>query len=98
MSEEVEGIPEETTPDPKGTESAQPGGSVLGSIAAGAIAGAGAGVASHLFTGGKMTFAIWLVAYILVISGAKQKWLATIVFVPVAIVVTALMQNLGLSE
>lgn len=57
-------------------------------VSAGAFAGAGAGLAAHLFAGGRLTFPIWIVAYVLVLANVKNKLVATIVFVIVASLVT----------
>lgn len=82
-------------------ENAQPGqqasnkGTILESLGSGAFAGAAAGAAAHHFAGGKLTFPIWIAAYILVISNAKHKLLATIVFVPVAALVSVLLSSLA---
>lgn len=68
---------------------------LIESLGAGAFAGLGAGLASHYMAGGKLTFPIWIAAYVLVISGVKNKMVATIVFVPVAALVTVVMKALN---
>jgi hypothetical protein len=57
-------------------------------VSAGAFAGAGAGLAAHLFAGGRLTFPIWIVAYVLVLANVKNKLVATIVFVIIVSLVT----------
>lgn len=71
---------------------------ILESLGSGALAGAAAGAAAHYFAGGKLTFPIWIAAYVLVIANAKHKLLATIVFVPIAALVSVLLSSFAPGE
>ena len=71
---------------------------ILESLGSGAFAGAAAGAAAHYFAGGKLTFPIWIAAYVLVIANAKHKLLATIVFVPIAALVSVLLSHFAPGE
>lgn len=63
---------EETKQNGATEETAKQKPSSLGEAAgAGAFGGAVAGLASHYFAGGKMTFPIFIIAYILILSGLK---------------------------
>ena len=87
-----------TTGDQGQTTGQKPGGpSPLGEAAgAGAFGGALAGLASHYLAGGKMTFPIFIVAYILILSGLKGwgKLVGLIVFTAVAALVVVVFQHL----
>lgn len=63
---------------------------------AGAFGGAVAGLASHYFAGGKMTFPIFIIAYILILSGLKSwgKLVGVIVFTAVVALVVVVFQHL----
>lgn len=91
MSEETKqnDVPEET-PKQKPTS--------LGEAAGvGAFGGAVAGLAVHCLAGGKMTFPIFIIAYILILSGLKGwgKVVGLIVFTAVAALVVGVFQHLG---
>jgi len=60
-----------------------------------AIGGAAAGLAAHYLAGGKMTFPIFIVAYILILSGLKGlgKLVGIIVFTAVAALVVVVFQR-----
>lgn len=75
-----------------------PANPLVEALAAGAFAGAGAGVAAHYFAGGKLTFGIWIAAYVLVIANVKNKLTATIVFVAIASLVAAVFSLFGPSR
>jgi hypothetical protein len=86
-------------PEPDGSPKQQPGQNpLLESIGAGAFAGLGAGLAAHYFAAGKLTFPIWIAAYVLVISNVKNKLVATIVFVPIAALMTVVLRSLAPSK
>jgi hypothetical protein len=71
--------------------------SSLGEAAgAGAFGGAAAGLAAHYLAGGKMTFPIFIVAAILILSGLKGwgQFVGFIVFAAVAALVVVLFQHL----
>ena len=61
-----------------------------------AFGGAVVGLASHYLAGGKMTLPIFLIAYILILSGLKGwgKLVGLIVFTAVASLVVVLLQHL----
>lgn len=65
-------------------------------VGVGAFGGAAAGFAAHHLAGGTMTFPIFIVAYILILSGLKGwgKLVGLIVFTAVASFVAALLQHL----
>lgn len=67
---------------------------------AGAFGGAVAGLVAHYIAGGKMTFPIFIVAYILILSGLKGwgKLVGLVVFTAVAALVIALFQHLNLGS
>ena len=66
------------------------------SAGTGAIGGAVAGLASHYFAGGKMTFPIFIIAYILVLIGLKGwgKLVGLIIFTAVAALVVVIFRHL----
>jgi hypothetical protein len=68
----------------------QPANPVTEALGAGALAGVAAGVAAHFLSGGKLTYGVWIVAYLLVITTVKNKLLATLAFVVVASFVSVL--------
>jgi len=71
--------------------------SSLGEAAgAGAFGGAVAGLAAHYLAGGKLTFPIFIIAYILILSGLKGwgKLVGLIVFTAVAALVVVVFQRL----
>jgi hypothetical protein len=72
--------------------------SLGGAVSAGAFVGAVAGLASHCFAGNKMTFPIFLIAYILIFSGFKglAKLVGLIVLTVVAALIVAVFQYLEL--
>lgn len=65
-------------------------------VGTGAFGGAVAGLASHHFAGGKMTFPIFIVAYILILSGLEGwgKLVGLIVFTAVAALVVVVFKHL----
>jgi uncharacterized membrane protein len=65
-------------------------------VGAGAFGGAVAGFAAHYLAGGKMTFPIFIVAYILILSGLKGwgKLVGLIVFTAVASLVVVVFQHM----
>lgn len=67
-------------------------------VGAGAFGGVVAGLAAHYLAGGKMTFPIFIVAYILILSGLKGwgKLVGLIVFTAVASLVVVVFQHLGI--
>ncbi|MCJ7448724.1 MAG: hypothetical protein MUO72_13640 [Bacteroidales bacterium] len=70
--------------------------SLVEAAGAGAFGGAAAGLAAHYLAGGKMIFPIFIVAYILILSGLKGwgKLVGLIVFTAVAALVVVLFQYL----
>lgn len=76
------------------TSSSTPLGEALG---AGAAGGAAAGLAAHYFAGGKLTFPIFIVVYVLVLSQLKGsgKLTGLISFVIVGSLVLAIMKSLA---
>jgi hypothetical protein len=67
-------------------------------VGAGAFGGAFAGLASHFMAGGKMTLPIFIVAYILILSGLKGwgKFVGLIAFTAAASLVVVVFQHLEL--
>ena len=67
-------------------------------VSAGAVSGAVAGFASHHLAGGKMTFPIFIFAYIFILGGLKgrSKLLGLIVFTAVASCVMVALRHLGI--
>lgn len=65
-------------------------------VGAGAFGGALAGFAAHHLAGGKMTFPIFIVAYILILSGLKGwgRLVGLIAFTAVASLVLVVFQHL----
>ena len=84
-------------PVPAQTTTQQPGKAnpIQEAIGTGAFGGAAAGLAAHYLAGGRMTFPIFIVAYILILSGLKGwgKFVGLVVFTAVASLVVALFQN-----
>jgi hypothetical protein len=68
-------------------------------VGAGAFGGAIAGLAAHYLAGGKMTFPIFIVAYILILSGLKGwgKLVGLIVFTAVAALIVVLFQHVDVN-
>jgi hypothetical protein len=68
-------------------------------VGAGAFGGAIAGLAAHYLAGGKMTFSIFIVAYILILSGLKGwgKLVGLIVFTAVAALIVVLFQHVDVN-
>ena len=73
-----------------------PGNAVAEGASAGAFVGVVAGLAAHYLAGGKMTFPIFIVAYILILSGLKGrgKLVGLVVFSAVAALVVVVFQHL----
>ncbi len=80
------------------TSETQPQNPIVEALSAGALAGVGAGLAAHYLAGGKLTFGIWIVAYILVITNVKNKTVATIVFVICAALVSTILGDFDPSK
>ena len=71
--------------------------STLGEAAgAGAVGGAAAGLAAHYLAGGRLTFPIFIIAYILILSGLKGwgKLVGIIVFTAIAALVVVIFEYL----
>jgi hypothetical protein len=67
---------------------------VAEALGLGALAGAGAALAARVLTEGKLTLGIWIVAYVLIVSAAKNKGLATLAFIVVGSLVSVALQRL----
>jgi hypothetical protein len=67
-------------------------------VGAGAFGGAVVGFAAHYLSGGKMTFPIFIIAYILILSGLKGwgKLIGLVVFSAVASLLMVVFENLGI--
>jgi len=71
-------------------------GSLSEAAGAGLFGGAAAGLAAHHLAGGKMTFPIFIVAYVLILSGLQGwgKLVGIVVFTVVAALVVVLLGRL----
>lgn len=87
-----------TSPQPQPAKEAAPVSTPLvEALGAGAMGGAAAGLAAHYFAGGKLTFPIFIVVYVLMLSQLRGsgKLTGLVSFVIVGSLVLAIMKNLG---
>jgi hypothetical protein len=81
--------------EPQGnTTSAKPT-SLQEALGTGAFAGVAAGFAAHYLAGGKLTFPIFIVAYLFILGGLKGwgKFVGLVAFTAIAALVASILQN-----